>query len=365
MFKYVFLIFILSCAKLPSSPQTNNIVRIDAPAIGDFDLGAFSGLSFSHKSQNGELHFWSITDRGPNLESYSDAERGVVRPFLMPYYQPQILEIILNPKTHSARVAQRIPLKNSKGMPLSGLPNLPPLAGRVGDEFPVTKDGKSLSYDLEGIDSEGVCLIENKFWVADEYGPSLLQFNRQGRLLKRLVPKEYVRQGEPESHIKEVLPERLMTRKMNRGFEGIACAKNKIYAVMQSPLPGDGNSVIILEINPAHHKVTNQYLYPLNETGTDKIGDLTWHNGKLYLIEQNSSTGKSGNHFVFEVSMPKGRDLKIQKKLVSDLTKAGFDFSEKLEGLSFISHDEFAVVNDNDFGVANKGDKSYIGLFRY
>lgn len=309
---------------------------------GDIKLQGFSGLAFVQKIGD-EAIFWTHSDRGPNAESYK--RDGVeYRPFVWPDFQPTLTKFKVDLRHGQISYLEEVKLKLPDGRPLSGLPNLAPSRERRG-EVPVRLDGSTLPYDLMGIDPEGICVQGGHFWLVEEYGPSLLKFRPDGTLVKRFVPQGFA--PSYPSFVQELFPSEFLRRKENRGFEGLTCSATKLYAVLQSPLPGEGTNIRIVEIDPASETVSRTMNYPLESRQTDKIGDIAIHGNELYLIEQNDK-----EHFVF--SIPLQENLPVRKRLVVDLVKAGFDFAEKVEGLAVLPTGEIMVVNDNDFGLSGE-----------
>lgn len=321
----------------------------------------FSGLYFAGKNDNGDLVFWSHSDRGPNTEPIKDPVKNtILRPFVDPTFQPRLYQFVLNRKTGSIEFKQDVPLTMPNGEKMNGLPNFKARAGRTGDETPVQLDMTALPFDPMGVDPESLCFIQDDIWMAEEYGPSLLKFNLQGRLLERHVPKGYFTQAQiSEFHeeygvtfIKETLPTKLMGRKLNRGFEGMANRGHFLYVSMQSPLPSDGKNVMILEFEVRKGLLMRKLFYPLDTRDADKIGDLTFMDEKLLVLEQNSETGPNSFHKVFAVDLSESKeDSLLAKELLVDLVNVGLDFTEKIEGLAIVEKNELAVINDNDFGL--------------
>ncbi len=80
----------------------------DLPKLGttsqgeDILLGGFSGLYFQGIASNGNLKFVTHTDRGPNGEPV-----GANRPFLLPDFQPEIVNFELNRTTGEISITKR------------------------------------------------------------------------------------------------------------------------------------------------------------------------------------------------------------------------------------------------------------------
>jgi hypothetical protein len=384
------------------------------PAIGNtignqrLSLGGFSGLHFEGiDSKTGNLKFITHTDRGPNAEP-----TGLLRPFLLPEFTPEIVRFELNRPAGELRLTQRIPLQHAAGNPLSGLSNIPIADGTANspynDETPVDLLGSVLPLDPLGADLEGIVTDPNdgSFWMVDEYRPAIYHFDTQGVLLQRFVPiGTAAAAGMPAgSYGTESLPAVLAQRRQNRGFEAIAWDNGKIYAFVQSPVRNPATlsnatlnglrNVRILEFHPATH-ATKQFIYVLDNpnlggepnTRADKIGDaVSLGNGEFLVVERdddalpeddpgviekkiyrfnltgatdvsgmNGSIGATGKTVdQLTIAEMLANDIRpIDKILHVDLNKAGYNQVEKVEGLTVIDRWTIAVINDNDFGVAS------------
>ncbi len=373
MITLVLSILISACASAPvemqpSARRAELFPLMNPPLLSaesEVALGGFSALAYDGVDAEGSHVFWATTDRGPNAPSYEQDKNKdqEFRPFLIPDFQPTWVKFKLNKATRQIEVLSQTPLTTSNGKPLTGLPNLEQSKKHPGDEIPVNTKGEVIAMDLMGLDTEGFCIDQKNFvWMVEEYRPSILKFDRDGKLLRRYVPMgsfgvreikmidaEYGR-----DLVQQSLPKELSDRKRNRGFEGVACFKNKVYAIMQSPLKGEGNKVRLIEFDPEKEEVSRELVYKLQDKEqADKLGDLTTDGHTLYAIEQNGETGKNSIHQVYKVTLPdeKSKDLEVQKELFVDLVKMGFSAFEKVEGLAFVSPNVLAVVSDNDFGL--------------
>jgi len=322
--------------------------------LGTVTSEAFSGLSFERLTPEGDFIFWTHTDRGPNAENYPAGDQ-LHRPFVKPEFQPHLIQFKVNRKKTHAEYLQVIALTLPDGSPMSGLPNHPANNQGRGDETPVKTDKGPLPFDAMGIDPEALCMSQNHIWMAEEYGPSILKFDRRGKLITRYVPKGHWRAKLKPPYVKEVLPTELLTRKMNRGFEALACDADTLYVAIQSPLPGHGTNIHITEFDTNKERVRRTFFYPLDSLGSDKIGDMSIRGDELLLIEQNSQTGPDSFHRVYAIK-PKsvGTNGVAVKRLLIDLVKVGYDFADKIEGLAVIDYDYVAVINDNDFGLTGR-----------
>lgn len=301
-------------------------------------LGGFSGLNFIEEKE-GSLMFQTVTDRGPNGEL-----NGIDRPFLLPEFSPTVVFLKADLNSKELSVAAEIKLKKKDGTPLTGLPNT-----RL-EENPTDVFGLYYSVDQQGLDIEGITKDgEGGWWMADEYGPSLVHFNEEGKMLRRLTPNNE-------------LPRMYGDRKTNRGFEAIAKVENKLYGILQSPLPKEqplkkGEFSRIVEVDLETMKTSAEYFYVF-EKGNDKIGDMVAINSKNFLvIEQNGKPGEHGQKSIYRITLGES-DRPVVKTLIADLKQTPFGPIEKVEGLALIDSKRLALVYDNDFQINGKTNQA-------
>lgn len=376
----------------------------DLPVLGataecqEVPLGGFSGLHFEGVDPvSGNLRFITHTDRGPN-----GANVGALRPFALPEFQPEWVRFEVDRSTGQVTITDRIGLTRPDGTPLTGLPNLAGTAGLAyADEIPTdlfnvpltnpNGDGRDpLGADLEGIVKAG----DGTYWMVDEYRPAIYHFDATGRMIDRFVPI-----GSGAATGTETLPAVYARRRANRGFEAVALEGTTLYAFIQSPLDNpdvanDANSragsvTRILAIDTTTGQPTGEYLYKLDGRGnlpgsSDKIGDaVSLGGGKFLVMERDDDVGAAADKRIYSIDLAGATNILglpdtfastggktieqitdaeraavteivggIQvapKTLVIDLHAAGFDFVDKMEGLTLIDANTIAVINDNDF----------------
>ncbi|MDD4973244.1 MAG: esterase-like activity of phytase family protein [Bacteriovorax sp.] len=337
---------ISSCSSVPTSnytviKSTHLKLKGPVPSVGNtisgqkISLGGFSGLMLKENPNpnKDELILETITDRGPNGYLTNNKER----PFLLPEFPPQILSLRVNLKDNNFEVTNILKLQKKNGKPLTGLPN------KRNEENPIDVMGFMYSLDQDGIDSEAlVSDDEGGYWVGEEYSPSLVHFDKHGKMLRRLTPFNE-------------LPKMYSERKSNRGFEGIAKDKNKIFGFLQSPLPMDQNFARIVEVDLDTLKTSGEYYYGF-EKNLDKIGDaVSIGNNKFLVIEQNGMKGPDSRKYIFKITL-NGTDNLVKKELLADLGTTPFKSLEKIEGLAVIDSRKIALVNDNDFQINGPTD---------
>lgn len=337
-----------------------------------FKTGFGSALAFKNINSDGTIEFYALTDRGPNADIPKYLKDGKSVPgkfFPASNFTPSIG--ILKVDDKKAEIIDKIELKDSTGKNITGLP-LP--LNRIGSTGEVALDlnMNSLGYDINGLDPEGIAIDKDgNFWISDEYGPFIIKFDKNGKILEKLEPGNG-------------LPEIVKHRIPNRGIEGLTIDKNgNIYAAVQSTLNVDGKTkdtaifTRVLKIDPDTKEVKT-FAYPIDKNyksnSAAKIGDIyAVDENKLLIIEQGKQKGKMEN-LIYLVDFSKaddittlgnleskGNDLKIklgEKKLVVDLRKHGWD-TEKAEGLTLLPDNKtIAIINDNDFGMAISEDVS-------
>jgi hypothetical protein len=377
-------------------------------------LGGFSGLFFEGTTADGKLRFIANTDRGPNGEPNAAGQRPFLLPQFSPrlvrfHLDPAsgqfdlVQQIIL-------RNSDGTPLSGLPNTVVAGGNS----SSAHNDEVPVDLFGNVLPLDPLGGDFEGVVVADDgSFWLCDEYRPAIYHFDAQGRLIERFVPAgSHAAAGLPVPAPGvsgalgiEALPAVLGQRRQNRGFEALALKDGKLYAFVQSPLRNPaalGNATLnamrnirVVEFNPASY-ATRQFLYlmdnpvPVNsdDSRADKIGDavsvpgsgflvierdddalpeddLTTISKKVYAFDLRGATDISAIDTLYDVGgVTKSLDqmsaaelasvgvTPISKRLHVDLAAAGYGAVEKFEGLALLDDGRLAVINDNDFGVA-------------
>ena len=333
---------LFGCSNMPQKKETILFKMNTSPILGEtlakqkIYLGGLSGLDFIEQKDD-KLFFQTLTDRGPNSELVNGE-----RTFLLPEFSPSIVKLAAHLTTKELTVDSITPLKNKKNELMTGLPH------SRNEENPIDIFGIHYSIDANGIDSEAIVSDgEGGFWIAEEYGPSLLHFNNKAQLIKRLSP------------ISD-LPRMYAFKKSNRGFEAIARKGNKLWAILQSPLPinvvDDKKQSRVLEIDTENSKITAEYFYPFSGEN-DKIGDaVAIDDHHLLILEQNGKINEKSSKLIYKVKLG-ASDETLSKTLIADLKGTEFDQFEKIEGLTIIDPTTIALILDNDFEISGLTDK--------
>jgi 3-phytase len=309
-------------------------------------LGGFSALQFV-KKEDKLLFFKTITDRGANageVEVNISGKKATVRPFLVPEFAPSVVDFSYDVGTKKLVIVNRVPLKSDETDEFTGIP--PKAATKaLAMEIPVDSDFKPIDYDENGADTEGFCMTADHRFVADEYGPSLMMFNNQMILEKEWVPGNG-------------LPLEVQKRKVNHGFEGLACDDQFAYVMLQTPLKNE-ESIRLLKFDWHTEKTVGEYFYPVNKKEADKIGDIALLSPQKFLaIEQNGKAGPEGVRRIYLFDLQNaGPDGLLKKEFLVDLNPLGLQSFEKIEGITVVDSHTIALVVDNDFGLTGEFNK--------
>lgn len=242
------------------------------------------------------------------------------------------------------------------------------------------------------LDPEGIRVgPAGTVYLSDEYGPYVLEFGRDGRLIRSLPVPARFRPARPGVEPADELPPRnTRGRHPNRGFEGLAISPDgsKLYALLQGPLLQDGalnakNERIgvncrLLEIDVASGR-TREFVYPLDgpDTGASEI--LAVGGTEFLVLERDSRPGVEAKvKRVYRIDLAGATDVSaidalpdtglpagvkaVKKKPFLDLLDprfglAGKGMPEKVEGLAFgpdlpDGRRLLLVSTDNDFVAA-------------
>jgi hypothetical protein len=292
------------------------------------------------RGPGGQLYI--LTDRGPNYDFAAETKA-----FAAPEVGPQVG--VFERRATEVTLLRTIRLRNIDGSPITGLPN-PPGSGATG-ETAVAPDGTRLEPDKNGLDTEGIHLLrDGTFWIADEYGPTLVHFDAAGQALERVSP------WGPRGR---ALPAVLAARRPNYGFEGLTGDDTGriLVGVVQSPLDnpraaGRESLHVRIIVFDTRTGSSRQYLYPLDAVGffaTDAT-DVS--------DPANRPSGRLANGKTLEAAST--ADLVVEniepatKRLVVDLVDLGYPH-DKPEGLVVFGRDEIGVVNDDDYSITDGG----------
>ncbi len=365
----------------------------DAPDVGGgLRLGGFSGLYALDKS--GTL-FATVTDRGPNGDTYVPGKKQPVFP--LPNFSPSIVKLRVD--SGHLQVVETIPLRLLDGYtdPVTSSRNVTGLPSYDGGEVGYAPNGKDrLLIDPNGLDTEGLAIDprDGSYWLCEEYGPSVLHVAADGTILARLVPRGLDLPA-PGENVRGLLPEVLLKRKPNRGFEGVGIAPDgsRVFALMQSPVSNPDKKtgeasrhlrLVVLDTSESNEpKLAAMYVYQTEaytsvgaeEQDDVKIGDLAAVSATRLLVAERDSDEDGKHKKVYLIDLAGATDILnredfggktleqaseadlrrlgveyVRKSLALDLAKLGYR-PEKFEGLALVDPFTIAAVNDNDFEI--------------
>ena len=347
------------------------------------------GSDLWHGCQDLPNRFWMVSDRGPNGEPRVGTEKR--RTFPVPDFTPIILQVEV--AVGKINILKKVPIVDSTGKPVGGLPNIEGV-----DEAAYDYSGRQrLEYDSAGLDSEGlVRKTDGHFWLAEEYSPSLIHCDPQGKIMGRYLPIGS-KLEDTNYPLVACLPAVFACRSCNRGFEGLAISRDEktLYAVMQRPLSHPdkrtskhSRAVRLLAFDIMQSKPVTEYVYllePQKSFGTDAKGasdiklsglavlddtkilvlERTDTLARLYKIDLKGATNILDSKWDEMSTVPTLESLDdlsavgvtaMTKSLVLDLSRLP-NIPRKIEGVAIIDRQTIALANDNDFDLGWFDDK--------
>lgn len=379
---------------VPLPGNSKDRIHADKPTANINRMGFFSDLTYDHATGT----WFALSDRGPGGGVIGYATR--VQQLLVPIH-PINGELLAKPV-----VLRTILFTDRDGQPFNGL-------------NPALLNGNPATLG-RSFDPEGFAVGRNgHFYVADEYGPSLYEFDRRGRFLRAFdIPNNLrPRQADGAMNLVDGRPVVVKGRQDNRGFEGLAfnTSGTRLYAVMQDPLVDEGDRgdgrrgrfVRVVEFDARNGRSTAQFIYPLESIATlnaltsDTSDDFTATNQgrsiglsaitalsdheflvlerdnrglgvdvtaaplhkRVYRIDIRGASDVSTLSLTGAVQLPAGITPVSRREevdLLAALQSVGSDIPEKLEGLAIgprlLSGGRVALVgSDNDYSVTQTG----------
>ena len=351
-------------------------------AVNNGRLGMFSDLYYD-RSRN---EWWGLSDRGPGGGTIGYETR----------VQRFTLDVNLNTGAISNfQVAQTV--KFSSGAAFNGLaPNPANVLGNA-------------------MDPEGFVVnpLNGKFLVSDEYGPSVLEFNRDGTLSKRFAtPANLVPTVGSATDYNATSSTLTRGRENNRGLEGLAISPDGLtaYAMLQNGAIQDGTFsgttfnrslyTRIVQYDTTTGNVLGQFAYKLEGTsqgrGISAIVALDDHrfmvlernnrgvgvpnanldspNKKVFIVDLAGATDISAIDLATTGALPSGV-VAVQKQTAALLDLAantvpelGGKVAEKWEGLAVgpqLADGSFLLLagTDNDYSVTQNGSNTQFDVY--
>ena len=344
-----------------------NTQDLSAGSAFDQRAGMFSGLFYD--PLRGE--WWGVSDRGPG---------GGTLP-----YETRVQRFTIDVDLATGRISNfqiKATIKfTSGGVALNGLaPN------------PVSTLGRS--FDPEGI---AINPVNGNILIADEYGPSLVEFNRSGVEVRRFTPPANIVPRNAASGTPNFASDAGNTagRASNRGFEGLAISPDGrfAYATLQSAMlddgAGAGQFTRIIKYDMATGAAVGQFAYRFETTGAGRgVSEIVaLGNDKFLILERNNrgvgvgATFATADKSVFQIDLngatdisgitiaggtlpPGGIPVTKSSKIIdldaNTLEALGFKSPEKWEGLAIgprLTSGKYLILagTDNDYSVTQNG----------
>ena len=211
---------VISGTALDKSGLTGNICQASAPA-NCVPKAIFGGFGSDISYTGHDNVFIAAPDRGP-FDGLTDV------PYLDRFYFLHITTDLgaAFPNIRTVLLDTRF-LKNQNGENFVG----------AAGSFVINDELATLRLDPEGIRVSP----HGTFYISDEYGPYLFEFNRQGHLLRRIeVPSKFFISS-PSADPNVELLANAAGRQGNRGMEGLAISPDggTLFGIMQNALIQD------------------------------------------------------------------------------------------------------------------------------
>lgn len=338
---------------------------LDKSSGSDFDrrVGMFSGLYYDPNRSE----WWGLSDRGPGGGTLD--------------YDTRVQRFTLDVDRATGRISNfqiAATIKfSSQGAALTGL-------------APSPKSILGNSFDPEGI---AINPVNGNILVSDEYGPSLIEFNRNGEVVRRFTPPANVipRSATNTPNFTDNTGN-TAGRVVNRGFEGLAISPDGryAYATLQSAMydEGSGNGFFtrIVKYDMATGEAVGQYAYKFERTGQGRgVSELiALGNDKFLMLERNNrglgvgATFATADKNIFQIDLAGATDIsnititgglvlptgvvavgksaKIIDLDANTLAELGNKSPEKWEGIAIgprLDNGKYLILtgSDNDYSV--------------
>ncbi|MBL8352345.1 MAG: esterase-like activity of phytase family protein [Burkholderiaceae bacterium] len=349
-------------------------------SVNNGRLGYFSDLYYDPNRRE----WWALSDRGPGGGTLDYDTR--LQRFTVDVNQT-------SGEISNFRLLQTLVFRDGNGLAFNG--KAPATGGVLGN-----------SLDPEGL---VVNPRNGNFLVSDEYGPSLLEFDRNGRLVRRYtVPDNLVpRVGATVDYL-STPPTLISGREPNRGLEGLAISPDGRYAfaMLQDGTIQDGWTSSgrplhsrIVKFDTSTGKAVAQYAYRLQGSGQGRgISALVAINDHEFLVLERNNRGvgvpdanlASPDKKVFQIDLSAatdvtGLDLNDAGTGFTAVTKTATPFldlaaagtlqaalgnvsPEKWEGLAIgpkLADGSFLMLagTDNDYSVTQNGTGTQFDVY--
>ncbi len=387
-----------AAAQTISNVQFQNGIAISGKAedksgdLSAFDrrVGFFSDIYYDRNTNE----WWGLSDRGPGGGTLGYETR--INRFTV--------DFDAQGKVSNYNVVQTIKFRDEGGNVLNGLsPGNAGNAGSLGRAF----------------DPEGMVInpLNGNIIVSDEYGPSVIEFDRAGNLVKRydvpanLVPRTSSGANYDATPSPTGASALKFGRENNRGLEGLAVSPDGkyVYAMLQNGRIEDGWSSAgggtrgqftrIIKYDVATGQAVGQYAYQLNSSGQGRgiSAIVALGNDKFMILERNNrgigvgATLASPDKKVFTIDLAGATDVTnmnlpalasglgsivpvakngtaVMDLAANTLPAIGNKVPEKWEGLAVgpqLANGKYLILagTDNDYSVTQNGSNTQFDVY--
>jgi len=284
-----------------------------------------------------------------------------------------------------ATLAETVLLTHRSGQPLIG----------SSAAFAAAKSAQGLRFDPEAIRTDG----RGSFFMSDEYGPSVFEFDAKGNQTGELpIPTRFTISKPAAKPDEELPPANTSGRYPNKGMECLAISADgeTLFGLMQGPLFQDGaldannkrvgKNLRLLEVH-RRTGTTREFVYQLEhaDNGCSEIEAIA--PGRFLVIERDGKPGTPGSiKHIYEIDLREATDIShvdslpatglpagvraVTKRLFLDLLDpkwglVGEAFPAKIEGITFGPRLKdgsrlLLISSDNDF---KPDESSYVFAF--
>lgn len=267
-----------ACVSAHAAPEFINGLTLDGDAvdasggtaINDGRLGYFSDIYYDPQRKE----WWALSDRGPGGGTLN--------------YETRIhrFKLDVNRRTGEISNFQLLATRIFRrgGESLNGL--APAVGGPLG-----------LAFDPEGV---VVHPRTGHLLISDEYGPSLIEFNHHGRLVRRFETPANLLPRNAATGATNFAGDDGNTagKRTNRGFEGLAISPDGrfVFAMLQSAMldEGAGNGVLnrIVKFDARSGRALAQYAYRMDGSSQGRgISALVALNDHEFLVLERNNRG--------------------------------------------------------------------------
>ena len=343
---------------LTPEPETTEDEIEPGMKFTDNMLGGISAIAWTGK----EDLYWCLPDRGP-LDGAVNWKCRI----------HQIRITANGQSTLKTELVSTVLLKDKRDIVFTGLASA----------FEATEN------HTRRLDPEGVRVGSNgNLFVSDEYGPRLIEFLPNGRMVREIEMPEHLTAAIPGVSYATESPHNISGRSCNRGMEGLAISADRkhLFGLMQSPLLQDSYREKLtdypkgvscrLPVFETSGAFCTEYLYPLENRSNVLNEILAYDEDRFITIERDGKAGVEAQcKKLMLISISNASNIRgveklppnqlpaatkvIKKQIFIDLLDpkwnlAGQGMPEKIEGLAFgpdfPNGDKLLVVaSDNDF----------------